>query len=314
MTKKDKISVIIPVTEIFRKTDIINIVTEYSEALSGIAAQFEFVIVIDGEFHDVYEDLHNLIGKNLEIKIVKMSKEFGEATAITVGVEHAKYELILSLPAYKQIQLSELPKLLESLQENDMAICWRYPRRDKGLNKLMGQFFNWLMMKMTDYDFHDLGCGVRFFKKAIFDEIDVYGDQHRFIPLLAGRVGFKVKEVQVKQAEEDVFKRLYPPSTYGKRLLDLLSIFFLLKFTKKPLRFFGSTGTFLFSIGLVLSFFLFIQRIFFDVALADRPIVLVGLLFIVLGIQIFAIGLIGELIIFTHARHIKEYTIEKVIN
>ena len=142
----------------------------------------------------------------------------------------------------------------------------------------------------------------------------MYGDQDRFLPLLAAKYGFKVDEVKVTQAQKDVVQKFYPFSNYVSRFLELISIFFLVKFTKKPIRFFGSTGLITFSIGFILAIILFIERAFLGVALADRPIVLISILLMIFGIQSFAIGLVGELIIFTHAKDFKDYIIESVVS
>jgi hypothetical protein len=144
-------------------------------------------------------------------------------------------------------------------------------------------------------------------------ELPLYGDQHRFLPLLAARLGFRIGEVNVAQSRKEKFWRLYRPGVYPRRLLDLLTVFFLIKFTKKPLRFFGLIGAATFLLGGLLTLYLVIERLFFGVPLAQRPALLLSSLLVVLGVQIFALGLIGELIIFTHAKDIKEYTIDEII-
>ncbi|NIU01742.1 MAG: dolichol-phosphate mannosyltransferase, partial [Nitrosopumilaceae archaeon] len=185
---------------------------------------------------------------------------------------------------------------------------------DGFINRLQSAIFHKLVKLITGYKFKDLGSGVRAFKRRVIEEVQIYGDQHRFFPLLATKYGFKVKEVDVSQSIKDTYQRLYSFGIYFRRILDLLSVFFLVKFTKKPLRFFGLSGFFVFAIGAILSMFLFIQRVFMGVALGDRPIILLAVLLLVLGIQLFSIGLIGEIIIFTHAKELKEYTIDEIIN
>ena len=144
-------------------------------------------------------------------------------------------------------------------------------------------------------------------------DYDLQAQEH-FLPILAHRYGYKVREVPLAQSKQDIYQKLYPMGVYSRRLLDLLSIFFLVKFTRKPLRFFGLTGLTSLLTGGVYTGYLVIQRLYMGVPLADRPALLLGLLLIVLGIQLFAIGLVGELIIFTHAREQREYTIEQIVN
>jgi hypothetical protein len=167
---------------------------------------------------------------------------------------------------------------------------------------------------MTGNVYNDIGCSVRFFRRKILDEINLYGDLHRFLPILANKQGFKVKEIDIRQSSRDKHTRTYAVGIYLRRMIDLFTVFFLVKFTKKPLRFFGLTGTTILLTGLSISLYLIISRIFFDVGLSDRPLFLIGILFVVLGLQIFAIGLIGEILIFTHAKEIKEYNIDEIIN
>ena len=195
-----------------------------------------------------------------------------------------------------------------------MIVASRWPRKDGFINRVQSKIFNGMVNFITGFKFKDLGSGVRVIKRRVIEEVQIYGDQHRFFPLLAIRYGFKVREVNVVQSSKDTFQRLYSIGIYLRRILDLFSVFFLIKFTKKPLRFFGLSGFFVFALGALLSLYLFIERVFMGVALRDRPMVLVALLLVVLGIQLFAIGLIGEIIIFTHAKELKEYTIEEIIN
>ena len=145
------------------------------------------------------------------------------------------------------------------------------------------------------------------------DEIPLYGDQHRFLPALARQRGFRIAEVELRQSEKDMFRGRYRVREYLHRLLDILTVFFLVRFTKKPLRFFGTLGFIAASVGALFTLVLVVQRLFFDMPLADRPALLLASLLIVLGVQTFALGLIGELIIFTHASAMKEYTIRRVI-
>ena len=150
-------------------------------------------------------------------------------------------------------------------------------------------------------------------KRRVLEEIELYGDQQRFLPVLADRRGFRVTEVDVRQASDDRFKGTYGPRIYARGFLDIFTVFFLVRFTKKPLRFFGMIGVATFGIGAVLQLYMVIERLFMQRALADRPALLLSSLLIVLGMQIFALGLLGELIIFVHAGNTKDYQVDRVI-
>jgi len=314
MKSQNKISVIIPVTEKKRVQNISEIHQEYFQVLLSISHDFEMIYVIDGGYPEVSEDLKNISKLDERVKVIQLAKSFGEATAIMVGFEQSQGEYILILPAYPQVISDEISKFVKELENCDLVVGWRWPRIDSILNKFQATIFNRIMQFITEAKYHDLGCSVRALKRRVLEEIVIYGDQHRFLPLLADRMGFNTKEIKVKQHPEEAFKRIYSPGIYIRRILDLFSIFFLTKFTKKPLRFFGLSGFAVFLIGGILALYLAYERIFLHISLADRPLVLLSLLLIVLGIQIFAIGLLGEIIIFTHAKDLKEYTIEKVLN
>jgi hypothetical protein len=182
------------------------------------------------------------------------------------------------------------------------------------LNNFQSGVFNKLIKWIVGSDFHDLKCAVKVFRSEVLDKIYMYGDQDRFLPLMASKYGFKVEEIKVTQAKKDAVQKFYPFANYIARFLELISIFFLVKFTKKPIRFFGSTGLITFTIGFMLAIMLFVERVFLGVPLADRPIVLVSILLMIFGIQSFAIGLVGELIIFTHAKDLKDYIVESVVD
>jgi hypothetical protein len=218
------------------------------------------------------------------------------------------------LPAYQQVEAHEIPRLVEALKDCDMVIARRWPRKDSLLNRVQSGVFHMLLNPVSEFRYHDIGCGVRVFRKRVAQEVYIYGDQHRFLPILAQKYGFRVLEVKALQSQKDTGKRVYSLGTYARRILDIFSIFFLVKFTKKPLRFFGILGSSLFAVGFLILLYLLYIKVFQGVGLAGRPIVLVGTLLVVLGVQVFAIGLLAEIIIFTHAKDIKEYSIEQIIN
>jgi hypothetical protein len=173
--------------------------------------------------------------------------------------------------------------------------------------------FHHVLARVTGLKLSDLGCGARAMKRKVLEEITLYGDQHRFLPVLASRQGFHVTEVDVPQSPQDRNVEGYRVREYAHRFLDIFTVFFLVRFTKKPLRFFGMLGVITFAIGAALVTYMVVERMFFDVGLANRPALLLSSLLVVLGLQLFAIGLLGELIIFTHARGMKDYQVEEIV-
>jgi len=305
------ISVIVPISD--RSSDAAELYRDYKAGLDATRHSYEFIFVLDGPQDRFAASLRGLAGSGDRITMLGLTRRFGESTALMAGFEHAAGEIILTLPAYPQIEGSEIPRLVAALEGNDLVTAHRWPRAGGILDRLRRSVFHGLLRWVTGLRFRDLGCGARAMRRRVLEEIHLYGDQYRFLAVLADRHGFRVKEVDIRQSPRDRFAGSYGPRFYARGFLDIFTIFFLVRFTKKPLRFFGLIGaTMLLVGGAVLSWLIF-ERLFLDEALAERPALLLSSLLVVLGMQLFALGLLGELIIFTHARSIKDYQIERVI-
>lgn len=305
------LSAIVPVGH--RQADVREIHGEYQRSLAALGRTYEIIYVLDGPHAAFAAGLEALQAEGHAFTVVSLTRSFGEATALMAGFEQARGEIIVTLPAYHQIKAGEIAKLVAAMDETDLAVGRRWPRAGGPLEQLRRNAFHGLLSWVTGVRFNDLGCGARAFTRRLLEEIRVYGDQHRFIGLLADRQGFRVKEVDLEQSPKDRFSGVYQPREYTGAFLDIFSVFFLVRFTKKPLRFFGMAGVTTFGVGALWAAVLIVQRLFFDQSLADRPALLVASLLIVLGTQLFALGLLGELIIFTHARDLKDYQIARVI-
>jgi glycosyltransferase involved in cell wall biosynthesis len=296
-----------------RSSDLARLYAEYRAGLDQLGRSYEVIFILDGRRREAAEALARLHSEGEPITVICLSRHFGEATALMVGFAQARGELVLTLPAYHQIEGGEIPKLVEALASVDLAISHRTPRVGGALERMRRGAFHGLVRWMTGLRFRDLGCGARAMKRRVLEEISLYGEQHRFLPILADRQGFRVAEIDVRQSSQDRFDGAYRPREYTHQILDILTVFFLVRFTKKPLRFFGMIGATTFGLGALVIAWLVVERLFFGQALADRPALLLSSLLAVVGMQLFAIGLLGELIIFTHARHIKDYQVESVI-
>jgi glycosyltransferase involved in cell wall biosynthesis len=305
------LSVIIPVGE--RYSDPRELYAGYLAGLGAIARPFEVVFVLDGPREAFEIGLRQLAAQGERFTVIALTRPFGESTALMAGFEQAKGEVILTLPAYDQIDGSDLPRLLTALSDCDIAIARRWPRAGGAFERLRRRTFHGLLAWVTGLRFNDLGCGARAFDRRVLEEIQLYGDQHRFLPVLADRNGFRVREVEVRQSPRDQFRGFYEPRVYARGLLDIFTIFFLVRFTKKPLRFFGMIGVCLFAFGALLVAWLVVERLLFSQELTQRPALLLSTLMVVLGLQLFALGLLGELIIFTHAKQLRDYQIDRVI-
>ncbi len=304
-------SAVIPVCS--RVDALDSLLSEYNSALKQVGESYEIIVVLDGPQEQWLDVLNGMSANISQLRIIELSREFGEASALAAGLDQALGKTIITLPAYYQVDPTEITTLIASAaDEDDMLVATR-TRTGASFDKLRRRAFHALFRLTSGMSFHDLGCGVRLFRRAVAEEIDLYGDQHRFFPALARRRGFRVREVELLQSGKDMFHGHYRIREYLHRFLDILTVFFLVRFTKKPLRFFGTIGFLAASIGGVFTSVLVVQRLLFGIPLADRPALLLGSLMVVLGVQTFALGLIGELIIFTHARDMKEYSIRRVV-
>jgi len=313
MTSEIDISAIVPVTQ--RTQDTAELAEEYIAVLDATGRSFEILFIIDGDKPAIYASLQDLAAADKRIRIIKFAKEFGEATAVSAGFRLARGQVILTLPAYYQVEPESITSLIDALEDCDLAVAHRSPRSHESAFEVpRRRLFHWLIKVSSGESFSDLGCAARAMKREVLEEIPLYGEQHSFLPILASKQGFRVKEVPLAQSSRDRFEGRYSTKSYLHRILDIFSVVFLVRFTKKPLRFFGMIGSITFLFGALVLMYIVVQRLFFGVGLADRPALLVSSLITVLGLQIFALGLLGELIIFTHAREIKEYTIEEIVN
>lgn len=305
------ISVIIPVGA--RHTDLKRLYQDYVAGLRMLDAPYEMIFVLDGPRPAAASALRQLLDSGEDIIVITLTRAFGEATALMAGFQRASAPTIVTLPAYPQIEGTEIPTLVRGLDHADLVIGYRWPRAGTYFETLRRAGFHRLIGAVTGQHYRDLGCGARAMKRRVLEEIVLYGDQYRFLPVLAHCRGFRVLETEVRQSRHDRYTGRYRTREYLHRALDIFTIFFLVRFTHKPLRFFGIVGATTFGAGALLTSWLVVERLFMNRALADRPALLLSSLLVVLGMQIFALGLLGELIIFTHARHIKDYQIDEIV-
>jgi glycosyltransferase involved in cell wall biosynthesis len=181
------ISVIIPITE--RYDDLRELYLQMADVLTNLERSVEFIFIVDGpKFEDAYAQLCAMKETDREIRIIRFRRAFGEAAALAVGFEHARGETIITLSPYFQVEPHELLKMMAKLEAGaDLVISHRYPRIDSILNRTQSYVFHWLIRRLTGLKFHDLSCGMRIMKREVAKELELYGDLHRFIPILAWR-------------------------------------------------------------------------------------------------------------------------------
>ena len=248
-----------------------------------------------------------------EVTCIKLTGRYGDSTALSTGLDAARFESILVLPPYPQIDSAELPNIIASLKDHDLIYAERRRTADSAVNRIQGKVFSWMINRVADVPVQDAGCEVRAMRREVANQLVFHGDLHTFLPLLAHRLGFSVRGITVGQSEKDRNARLRNPLVYLRRLIDILNIAFLTKFTKKPLRFFGMIGSSLILMGGVILAYIVFERLAFDVELGTRPALFIGALMAVVGVQILAVGLVGEIITFAHAGKSKEYQVKEVV-
>ncbi|MCC7013706.1 MAG: glycosyltransferase [Planctomycetes bacterium] len=293
---------------------------ELDQLVPALAAEFEylgksweFVLVFDGVRGAAWDKAQALAARyGARIKTVAFEKAFGESVCLSAASEIALGRVLLTSPQYVQIDPVEIASMLKQLDQGaDMAVPWRTRRVDPWLNRLQSTTFNWLMRKINGGQFHDLNCYFRLFKREVLGDITVYGDMYRFLPLIAQRQGFRVVEVQVRHLKEWGKSGFFGVGVYIRRFLDVVGVVFLTRFTLKPLRFFGSIGLALTLVGGVMLTYMIIERLVFETGLNERPAFLLALMLFSLGVQVIGFGLVGEIIIYTQARNLREYRIER---
>lgn len=307
-----KLSIIVPVVD--RHDNLEDIFHHFAVEIEKVLSDYEFIFVLDGSPESDFARIKRLKEKYPKIKIIRFARSFGESMALSVGFERSQGQWIITLPPYFQIEPAGINQILQGLAEGyDVVATRRDPRRDTVLNRIQTAGFHWLVARMIGIHFHDFGCAVRGLSRRVTRDVHLYGDLFRFIPLLAFTLGFKVKEVSIPQNKADARLKVYGMGVYLRRLLDIFTLFFLVKFTRKPLRFFGLIGALLTAMGTGLCTYMLIERWLASTQISNRPLLLLGTLLIAIGVQAFSIGLLGEIIIFTHAGDEKEYKVDEFI-
>ncbi len=294
------VSVVVPVAE--RPIALDRLYAEFSEPLRASGMPFEFLFVVEPGWIELVGALEALALRGEPVRVLRVGRSAGETALLRVGAERAAFEVVLTLPAYPRVVADALPAVLAPVLEGGaaMSVARRWPRRDSWLNRLQNRTFHMLLKSVGGERLNDVACGVRALRRELFGALPLYGDAHRFLPLIAMRAGWEVVEVEAAQHPDDRQPRVYSPGVYVRRVLDVLGVAFLMRFTEKPLRFFGLIGSGAVLAGFLVLGVLAVQRIQGQ-ALADRPMLLVGALLLVLGVQAVALGLVGEIIVHVNA-------------
>jgi hypothetical protein len=298
------VSVVVPVIE--RPEPLAALFDEYSAPLKAAGHTFEFIFATIPTHTSMLEELRGLAAQGAPIRVLEFGHSVGEASMLKVAAGHCRGRTLVTLPAYRQVDSSALLPLISKAEEADLVIAWRWPRNDARINQIQNGLLHFLVGGLAGGRLHDVACGVRAMKPDLMQNVRLYGDVFRFLPLLARREGYVVEEVRSALHPLALKPRTYPAGTYLRRLLDVMGLFFLLRFTDKPLRFFGLLGGGLALGGSIILFAMFLTKVL-GAGIATRPFLLFGVLLLVLGVQAIALGLIGEMIVHLNASRRASY-------
>ncbi len=244
---------------------------------------------------------------------IQLKQNFTESEALKVGVHRARGDVVAFVIGRVNVDPSRLPALVERVRGGaDMVVGNRTLRMDSRLNQFVSKVFNVITRLVTGLDLHDLNSGVIVARKEVYRKLPMYGDLDKFIPILAYRHGYTVSEEDVEQLP-GTYRGSYYIRDYINRFLDIITVIFLVKYSKKPLHLMGLLGLIFTVVGMGINLYLFVYRILGMGGIAGRPLLLLGVLLLLIGIQMISIGLLGEMILFTHAREVEEYDIEEIV-
>ena len=286
--------------------------------LEGIGKSYEIIFVDDGSKDATWERLKEIAQEDKSAKLIRFRKNYGQTAAMYAGFQHARGQVVITMDADLQNDPEDIPRLLEKLEEGyDIVSGWRKDRKDPFISRrLPSMIANWIISKTTGVELHDYGCTLKAYKSDIVKKLELYGDMHRFLPALTKKFGAKITEIPVKH-----HPRMYGKSKYGigrtiRVILDIFLVKFLNEYLNKPMYVFGSIGFMLLALGLLMLLYLIFIKLFLDENIGKRPLLILSVLFILVGVQLISTGIIAELLvrIYYRTKEEKPFLIEEKIN
>ncbi len=294
------ISVIIPFYN--ENENLKTLIPTIKDVLEKIKEKFEIILVDDGS-SDKFQIPISKLQINSNLKIFKHRKRLGKGQALKTGIENASGETIIFMDADWQDDPEDIPQFIKKINEGfDFINGKRVKREDNFLVKFYSKLANWLLKKILKSPFSDINCGFKAFKKEVLKDFVFYGNNFRFFPLAVYYQGYKVTEIPVKNNPRKFGQSKFGWTKAIVGLWDMLTALFIYRFSEKPLHFFGPIGGIMFLIGGIVLLTLAIERIFFGILLYRRPMLFFGLLMVIVGMQIFMTGVLGELIVYLNKK------------
>ena len=289
------VSIVVP---LYNEED--NIEPLYSAIKSAMDAggkEYEILFIDDGSADSTLKRLKNIASKDKRVNPLSFRRNFGQTAAFAAGFDHAKGDVVVTMDGDLQNNPADIPKLLSLIGEYDIVSGWRRRRKDPFIKRrLPSMIANWVISRVTGVKLHDYGCSLKAYKADVVKNINLYGEMHRFIPAVASWYGIKVAEVEVTHHTRKYGKSKYGISRTIKVILDLITVKFLQSFSTRPLQAFGPIGLLSTFAGFIISLYLTIQKLSGH-SIGGRPLLLLGVLLIIVGIQLIGMGLIGEMLV-----------------
>ena len=311
------ISIIIPafneegsLPELYRR--IISSICEMKK--NDTISQYELIFINDGSTDTTEKVMLELHEKDGNVRVISLRRNFGKATALNAGLRHVKGDIIFTIDADLQDDPKEFPRFIEKLEEGyDLIVGWKMNRLDPAEKRFPSKLFNIVTSSFSGVSLHDHDCGFKAFRREVADSLDLYGELHRYIPALAHRQGFRITEIPVEHHKREFGHSKYGVERYLRGLFDFLTTVFLIRFSDRPMYFFGKIGLLCLAVGLSICFYLTVIW-FLGNPIGGRPLLVLGVLLILLGIQFISAGFIGNLLIdVTHRNHYREDHIKKIV-
>ncbi len=294
------VSIIIPV---FNEVDAIEKLVENTQNLRNLGLNFEYEIIIvdDGSTDGTGVTLKELQLTNQNLHVVSLVRNYGQSTALQAGFDHSTGDVLITMDGDLQNDPADIPKIIDVLKNNneiDLVAGWRKDRQDSVLNRrLPSMFANYLISYTTGIKLKDYGCSLKGYRRELVSKFRLYGEMHRFIPAIAAEVGAKIIEIPVKHHPRKTGKSKYGIDRTLRVILDLIWIQFSRRYMHRPIHAFGGIGLTMLSAGLLIFLWLFFEKVLFGSEIGTRPLLTLGLLLTLLGTQLLAVGLLGELLI-----------------
>lgn len=298
------ISIVIPLHN--EERSIALLYEELQAALEPLGQEWEAVFVDDGSVDGSFAALTRLHDANENVRVVRLRRNFGKAAALAAGFSQARGETVVTIDADLQDDPAEIPRLLVKLDEGfDLVSGWKTRRRDPLRRRVLSRIFNWVTGRMSGLRLHDMNCGLKAYRAEVVRGMPLYGELHRFIPVLAQYRGFRVAELPVNHRPREHGRSRYGVERYIRGFLDLLTVSFIGRYRHRPLHLFGGLGLILGLFGVAILVYLTVVKALGH-AIGERPLLTLGVLLVVVGLQFFSLGLISEMITSHHEERAQE--------